>query len=75
MKDSIEFDEDDSDFGIQNEVDNLVPISSLYGCYLSLFGRQHFKGNEIQFPGYGKWVSNQPIKSLRTAGPCCFRIK
>merc|ERR1711962_1689617 len=28
MKDSIEFDEDNSDFGIQNEVDNLVPISS-----------------------------------------------
>merc|ERR1711935_390304 len=72
MKDSIEFDDGDSSFGIENEVDNLIS-SEIYGCLLSLYERNNYMGEEIKFPGYGKWVSRKTIKSLRTRGPCCFR--
>jgi len=73
MKDSI--DEEDFDSGLKNEDSWSSPYSGIYGCSLSLFSRQGHRGEEIEFPGFGKWVTGKPIKSLKTGGSCCFRIE
>ena len=60
-----------SDFGINNDVDYL--IGSLVSCYLQLYKSEHYKNPITARPGVR--FHNVPIKSVRTAGDCCFYIK
>ena len=65
-------DYDNSEFGIDNEEDNLFD-NDIYGCEIQLFKKTHHRGNPVDFE-YGKWV-HYAIKSLKVSGYCCFRIK
>ena len=71
--DSYESDNDneDSEFGIVNEEDNL--IHSFERCQIQLFSQSHHRGEPVNFK-VGKWKTHT-IKSLRVSGFCCFRIR
>ena len=70
--DDSDYDNGDSDFGIDNEEDNLFD-NDIYGCEIQLFKKTHHRGNPVDFE-YGEWV-HRTIKSLKVSGYCCFRIK
>ena len=70
--DDSDYENDDSDFGIDNEKDNLFD-NDIYGCEIQLYKKTHHRGNPVDFE-YGKWV-HHTIRSLKVAGYCCFRIK